>query len=118
MKKAREYVLEFERAGRTAKAAEMVLCDMLGEVAELAKLRKAERSSSMFAILNEIDDKWESFVTQAKIPQCRYAFGSLQLQQFEQVYWLWVNAFPNKRVPAPYELGHAQTDPGLHKIAS
>jgi len=118
MRKAKEYVFEFEQAGRTPEAAGKILYEMLGEVAELAKLRKATSNSSMFAILNEIDDKWGAFITQAKIPQCRYTFRTLQLTQFEQVYWLWVSAFPNKLVPAPYELGHAQTDLGLHEIAS
>ena len=117
MKRAKDYVAEFEEAGKTEAAAHQILMAMLTEVHELIDKRKAKETAAILAILNEVDDKWRSFVTKAKIPQCQYTFRSLHLRDYTRIYFEWILAFPAHRLPLPTELGlSSQCDLGLHKI--
>ena len=119
MKKVKDYLLEFEATGKTEAAAGRILTAMLSEVTELAEQRKAKEDSAILAILNEIDDKWQSFAAKANILQCRHAFRSLHLRDFTPIYFAWVTAFPGRRLPLPTELGlNSQCDLGLHTIKS
>jgi hypothetical protein len=113
MRKIKDCVTDFKSSGETPDSAHRILREIIKEIPELVRTRNAQGSEAMLAILNQADDRWHSFVQQAKIPEFRYAFRQVQLKISPEVYFIWVQAFPGRQLPHPAKLGRSQTDLGL-----
>lgn len=93
--KAKEYVERFKAQGSTIEAAGKVAYHMFLESWSLMKSRGVRSNDGMVGVLNEMADKWKSFVRQAG-PLCDggnldpRGFESVVRQRMPEIYQAWV----------------------------
>ena len=96
MKKVAEFVEMYRKASDKAETLKNVCLEILGDVLELARLRRAESNGAMIAILEEANNRWERFA--ANFPELRKdGFIELQRKRFPEVHSIWMRAREERR---------------------
>lgn len=96
MKKVAEFIETYRKASDKAEALKSVYLEMLGDVLELARVRRAESNAAMIAILEEVNNRWERFT--ADFPELRKdGFIELQRKRFPEVHSIWMRAREDRR---------------------
>jgi hypothetical protein len=89
MKKAKDYARQYIRVAKEKgqeQALAEVLTDLIAEIGDLAKRRKAEKDPAMVGILNELELKWKAVCR--IIPGLNPELFSLALRELEPKAWL------------------------------
>ena len=96
MKKVAQFVETYGKASDKVEALKSILLEMLGDILELTRVRRAESNAAMIAILEEINTRWESFA--AKFPELRRdGFIEFQKKKFPEVHSIWMQAREERR---------------------
>lgn len=96
MKKAKEYVADFQAADDKDGALAGVLIEMHQETVILMRQRGVRSNAGMLAIFNEVDDKFRSFARQVGEGVYRKSFAVVIGRFHPKVYLAWIRAFPGR----------------------
>lgn len=64
--KAKEYAERYIKEGKTLESLEKILMDFYQESVSLVKSRGVKTNSALFAVWDEIDQKWQAFCNKLK----------------------------------------------------
>lgn len=89
---SKEMAQRFAAASDKGKEAKELVCELVIETGEIAKLRHAKSNPAMLSILREQDQKWKAFARKASTPEqeiIQDGFRKAICQFMPSVYEAW-----------------------------
>lgn len=96
MKKVAEFVETYRKASDKGKALTSICLELLSDVLELVRVRRAQSNSAMIGILEEVNTRWERFT--ADFPELRKdGFIEINRSRLPEVHSIWMRAREERR---------------------